>query len=271
MNKFMLCTCGALLASVSMAATEVSVTGNNTAVVIQKDVVMSATGYQFLCVPVKGFDISGKGGVEVAKLGELLPPATMKAGAQLTVGNKTYIVQNLAGDSAPEDLHWVESPEGGGARGFRTFASPAPQSVDTSVALTKGSIFWLKTQSKDVPPTVFCGEENTGLTAIPAKVNGTIQVGNQSAEKIDIVKEFTEANGYILPRNPNEFAYIYVLRNGANDYTIYCYESLADGKTMSWTYAPEGAFVREAMPENTVFINPGEAFYLQNVGKKSAN
>ena len=49
----------ACLGVAGMVSAAASVDGNNTAVVIQKDVVKSLNGYQFLCVPVNGLSIAG--------------------------------------------------------------------------------------------------------------------------------------------------------------------------------------------------------------------
>ena len=253
MNKFMLCTCGALLAGVSMAAAEVSVTGNNTAVVIQKDVVKSLTSnFQFLCVPVKGFDISGKGAASNSTVGDLLPPATMGANAQLTVTKKgettakTYKVEQPAGESAP---HWYES----------TLAKSGKVSVDDTLTLGCGDIFWLQSETSE--KTVFCGEDYNAqpdtLVGIETSSAGMVQAGNAGAEPLIISKVFNETNFNLTQFKTR----LFVLQNGSDSYKQYHYTS------KGWLTAKPGSMSLQPVDDTDV-IASGEAFYIQNASRK---
>ena len=76
-----------------------AVEGNNTAVVIRKAPVVSKTGYQFLCVPVRGFDITGRGKAKGLPLNDVIPPTTKGFVANTTkllvednIENEGYVV-----------------------------------------------------------------------------------------------------------------------------------------------------------------------------------
>ena len=58
-----------------------AVEGNNTAVVVRKAPVVSKTDYQFIGLPVRGFDITGQGKSQTLPLADVLPPASYPAGA----------------------------------------------------------------------------------------------------------------------------------------------------------------------------------------------
>ena len=55
MKKLLVAAFACMLGISAIAAVE----GNNTAVVIRKKPVVSDNGYQYLCLPVRGFDITG--------------------------------------------------------------------------------------------------------------------------------------------------------------------------------------------------------------------
>ena len=66
----------ALLSAGSLAYAA-EVTGGNVAVVVQRASVPSASGYQLLCVPVKGLDITGSATSNTElTLDQVLPPET---------------------------------------------------------------------------------------------------------------------------------------------------------------------------------------------------
>ena len=99
-----------------------SVEGNNTAVVIRKNVVKSDTGWQFLCVPVNALNIDGSpdGTIE---LSTLLPPATLTNGTLVRI-------KDAQGDN------WVTYEAQGGKW--------VADGVEVKVDLTGGEVFWVK-------------------------------------------------------------------------------------------------------------------------------
>ena len=218
--------------------TAASVDGNNTAVVIRKNVVESDNGYQFLCVPVNGLDITGgeTGGVA---LNTMLPPETLEEGTMLLIDTITYSVQTV-----DEVKTWVVGVSGA--------------TVADDVTLEGGTIFWLSTPTVSLnslfsagasdlqllnasasEPIVFCGQDRARTTIAPVSGEATAMC-NDSSESVALKDVIA---------SPKQGDQILTIKSGTSEYEIYRYL----GST--W-YGP--GFNN---PCNETLIAPGEAFY----------
>lgn len=232
----------ALLSMVALAALAgvqaAQVEGNNTAVVIRRDNVASASGHQLLCVPVKPFNITGvtaEGTGVSFKLSEIFPPAvyegcqiTLKSG---TVGAKTYTV--IEGAWKLSDNPDVPEPD-----------------------VKAGEVLWLFNQADKVSPasravagnepTVFCGEENEENG--PIVMGGGMQsIGNATSKGITLEALF----GTEFQENDQISR---IAERGHKNYTTYQY---IKGKW--YCLGNEGGIDDADLSQVT--IAPGEAMY----------
>lgn len=217
--------------------TAASVDGNNTAVVIRKNVVESDNGYQFLCVPVNGLDITGgePGGVA---LNTMLPPETLEEDTMLTIDKTTYSVQTVEGVKT-----WVVGVAG---------------TTVADVTLKGGTIFWLHTPTVSLnslfsagasdlqllnaspsEPIVFCGQDRARTTIEPESGKATAMC-NDSSESVALKDVIA---------SPKQGDQILTIKSGTSEYEIYRYLGT------TW-YGP--GFNNDC---NETLIAPGEAFY----------
>lgn len=212
-----------------------SVDGNNTAVVIRKEVVQSKTGYQFLCVPVNGLDIAA-GEAKTVALSTMIPATLVPATTTLT------LVGTVSGYESGKSVS-VNEVEG-------------VKSWSEDLLLKGGQIFWLKFAGKTssgtggrsagvavaqttAPETlVFCGQDRARTVVEPAK--GFVkEMCNDSSVAIKLSE---------VVENPTNLDTIMTIQSDSNEYKMYDYF----GDT--W-YGPNSAKC------NDVTIAPGEAFY----------
>lgn len=239
--------------------TAAEVTGNNTAVVIRKDVVKSSNGYQFLCVPVNGLDIANGATPQSVSLNTLLPAELLDEGTSVIIDSKTYIVKPLNGVKK-----W-------------TIQNQETQEVrEAQVSLAGGTTFWLSDPPAELPPAgegeteqeaaelaaffggivpktapatiIFCGQ-NRDRVAPTTLLEGVQTLKNDSATAI------SPAEAIDFPPENND--QILLIKAGAKDYTILTYRGGA------WW----GPGIRQDVTDNKM-IAPGEAFYYYN---KTAN
>ncbi len=232
--KATLATLACLLTVGFLSAAEV--TGNNTAVVIRKNVVESNTGFQFLCVPVDGLDIAN-GNQKTVKLSTLLPASTLTAGTKIT----------FVGGELNGTMVTVNATNNGNVWGDGTDAS--------NPSLKGGQIYWLSYQNQASANSargavttyaqttgndtvIFCGQDRARTEVEPA--TGVVTAMANDSSKAVTLKE--------LAANPGDLDTILVIQAGSSDYKQYN----AFGK--KW-YGPNGA------DADTAEIAPGEAFY----------
>lgn len=244
--KATLATLACLLTVGFLSAAEV--TGNNTAVVIRKNVVKSDNGYQFLCVPVNGLTIDGSI-KETIPLNTLLPPSTIATGTSMTVGDITYTVSdgtwvNQGGEVVNPDIQcgtafWLKDPS---------------QKAKTGAALLSGAVSLMSTGNAD--PTIFCGQQRTRTAPDWADLTAgeVTAVVNDSSEAITLAQAVAIADA--TPRTNDQ---ILTLRNGASDYKFYYYRNGA------WVGKVAGSNVNQ--PITDAVIMPGEAFYYYKATK----
>ncbi len=208
--------------------TAAEVVGNNTAVVIRKDVVKSDTGYQFLCVPVNGLDIAGGENAEIA-IETLLPVATFK------YANGTKIL-SAANEEIATVTNGAWAPAGTTLAGGTIFwlkVAPASQGM----SLRSGRATTMSETGDE--PIVFCGQERTRMVAVPTQ--GMTALKNDSSEAITPMQAVS---------GPAEGDRILVIQNGSSDYAQYNY---TEGKWWGPGWRNDCT--------NQAVIAPGEAFY----------
>ena len=234
---------GALTAVISALALGVlsaaEVSGSNSAIVVEKDVRESSTGWQLLCVPVDGFSVDNAttGTIDV---NDFLPPSYYNEGSTL------YTVD---------------------AEGTLTLACTLGETEWTgdTTTLTGGQIFWVKndvatsvganaaflmalasgtTTTSDTAETIlFCGQERTPET-ITRPDDETIAL-----RKNDGADAITLANIVSSPVSGDE---ILVIQDGKKNYMSYYY----NGNIWKNLYTRADS--------SDVTILPGEAFYYQS-------
>ncbi len=190
--KATLATLACLLTVGFLSAAEV--TGNNTAVVIRKDVVKSNTGYQFLCVPVDGLDIAN-GTTTKVTLGTLLPAETLPAGTQLILvgGNAAGATYYADGSS------WTDG-----------------ENDAADIQLDGGQIFWLRysnAKNASADTVIFCGQDRARTVTTP-KQGVVTAMANDSSKAIALTE---------VVASPANLDTILVIQSGSSDYKQYNY------------------------------------------------
>lgn len=232
-----------------------SVEGNNTAVVIQKSVVMSATGWQFICVPVDGLSIAGGNGGNV-DIATFLPVTAYGAGTKVYVLNADGTrVKDSKGLIVPTFTLTATTENDPETKSWKASEAPLPDMVDgTTKALKPGAVLWvlLDAASRASAPSasVFCGQNRTRATQKRDGLeDGMVAMKNDSSVALPL-SGVISANGE-KPKTGDE---IRTLINGKNDYKIYYYVAEGDD-TGWWDYS--------GTDSNDVKIMPGEAFYYR--------
>lgn len=211
-----------------------AVEGNNTAVVIRKNVVESDTGFQFLCVPVNGLDIANGNGATV-KLSTLIPASTLTAGTKIsfvggTLGEqkKSATVSETAGVKSWSDDYDLP----GGQIYWLSYQAP----VTGYAARGGGVTTYAQTTGNDT--VIFCGQDRA-RTPVTPETGVVTAMANDSSVPLALTD---------VVANPTNLDTILVIQAGSSDYKQYNYY----GGT--W-YGPNG------VGANNDTIAPGEAFY----------
>lgn len=232
-----------------------AVEGNNTAVVIRKNVVESDTGYQFLCVPVDGLDIANGDGVNV-KLSTLLPADTVTDGTTVTLVGKV--------DPSGNPIVY-------------TFSNGQWPDVD----LEGGQIFWVHAGGDDTtvddltlvladepadggdssPKTIiFCGQnrdaQRTAYSTLSA--GQIVALKNDSSSAISL-NEAVLLSDEEVPTRTNDT--IMTIEKGSSNYKQYFYRK---GK---WRTTSADSTIATEVDGDAKIIAPGEAFYYYKATK----
>ena len=266
------------------------VEGNNTAVVIRKAPVVSKTGYQFLCVPVRGFDITGLGRVEGLPLNDVIPPTTEGFIANTTkllvegnegnievdgyVEDGAYTLANVKGS-----LRWVTQSGGDttdigtgmvahAARLWLNVSGPltdqaqqdalqdALQAALAKAALAKKGLALAPaaaTETASASETIFAGEQVAASGAlITDPQDGVKAYGNATSVPVDI-----RTTAFIA--SPTVGDQVLRIKEGKKDYRVVKYYGTAAG----WRGMGFKAVAADFM------IQPGEAFYFAHNASQS--
>ena len=266
----------ALLSAGSLAYAA-EVTGGNVAVVVQRASVPSASGYQLLCVPVKGLDITGSAtSSNVLTLDQVLPPAAYgnqptnetsiattdqcRVTAYLQEGDPVTakIVASYDEDSATWSYAWknLEASTSLGGTELKCgtvlwFYNPKDQKSSggsLTSALSQGATASLAAEDTKSQVT-FCGQQNKAQTAITCGGDSQLQkIGNETSEEIFLSDLFTDDNCAVGTQ------IFRIADKGDVNYTIYVKRPsgwVVRGKT--------GGSTSVSLDEVT--LAPGEAIY----------
>ena len=225
----------ALCVSAAMAAVQ----GNNTAVIVQKTPAVTTANYQFLCVPVRGFDITGQGTNDAVALSAFLPASTLADGTTVTLPGP---------DGVSQTIYKVQSGAWGKASGVSTVALTAEEDpmVET------GTTLWLlipATENGTPSNICFVGEKTKSLGTDEKLITptaGMVAYGNNTAEPIKVSQIAEPQDGDQIQR----------ITDGGATYQVYHYVADAttgEGAWLNWNNAAQ------TVDDET--IAPGEAFY----------
>lgn len=262
----------ACLGVAGMVSAAASVDGNNTAVVIQKDVVKSSNGYQFLCVPVNGLSIAGgtNGTLDIATF---LPVTAYATGTTILVVKDGLAKESYTLTETTTPVDDVEKK------------TKAWSSVDGGYEIGPGSVFWIKdptsssglgrsltlsasATSDTATETTFCGQQRD-LTATQGNSMSTNLMKvmcNDGSTSIGI-EEVAGRLGIDAGAGDE----IFVIQAGKTDYKRYWLNKTAD-TWFGWSTAKSDYCAvsdrsdteesgTHAFGKDDNKIAPGEAFY----------
>lgn len=250
-KQFLALIGGVMVAGLAMAA---EVVGNNEAVVIQKAKVESATGFQFLCVPVAPLDITG-GTAGTLTLAGVFPPELYKPIETETTISITQIMRTVEGNSI---TYTVIGTSDENTTTYNWCLENG--TVDNDAELDPGEILWLRTVTADNSTStallsgtedsetedasiVFCGQS---IDADP--VTGT---AGQMLPRANVTSEAKTLG--TLVTDPTKNSVVYAIAADSTDYKTYTYTG------SKWiTPNPKGG---KPLDANDVEIAAGEAFY----------
>ena len=255
-----------------------AVEGNNTAVVIRKPAVVSSTGWQYLAVPVRGFDITGQGSVKGVPLADVLPPALYGAGTQLIVeGNETaegYVENKTYALGTVSDVPaWVENGTDIGtqliAANARVWVQiPEAPVANDALAGLFGTAAATNTAAATAPAeTIFAGEQNDVEYLVPESVSGMVAYGNSSSETVEIAHKNAEGSvvaatgATLLAQNPQAGDQLLRIGNDRSSYIYYTYRVTPEGNGYWLCTVKEDKFESQNLVIKPYEIAPGEAFY----------
>jgi hypothetical protein len=251
MKKSMLALFGCALVAGSVMAAEV--TGNNTAVVIQKDAVVSDNLFQFLIVPVKGFDIAAGTEARAVKFDELFPVSLYDEGTNVYAADGSFDGQIRHNGAA-----WTVA-----SNASTTSTTSATAATILSEGVPAGTILWMKSPAGTVPgkvaKTVFCGELLTTEFKVTIGNEALTPFGNATSEAktLGALKVFVGET----ESAPSNNDVIFVLQKESSEYARFLYNG------GQWLKEPEGDDTWEMLPANDVEIAAGEAAYYYRTTK----
>lgn len=228
-------TIACLILAGILSAAEVG--GNNTAVVIQKEAVKSATNYQFLCVPVDGLAINGTAESPIA-IGTILPTSAYNTGTEVYVLNRDGVCPRNP-TFRLVDSGWVLDEDQKG------------ENVTANGTLIPGRILWVKGVTS-ADSVLFCGQNRT--RADQARKQGTVAMRNDGASEIDFahILKATADDGVVTYSSPKMGDQVLLVTADSTNYKRYRYDS-SISKWRDYT----GAVIELG----AITIKPGEAFY----------
>lgn len=273
MSKVLVAGLACAVGACALAAVE----GNNTAVVVRKAPVVSDNDYQYLCVPVRGFDITGQGKTESVQLSDIIPAANYEPGTELIVEGNAAAGEAQEG-STPALLqdgtykcksgtakYWGQdenetdvgtSHVKNGARLWLKVAVAATSSAGGGLA----GLAAAKTAAAEVeyPETIFAGEqvpslgEGEYLLSAQSVTPGTmLACGNNTSEPIDVKTQLIE--------ELQDKDQVLRVQEGSDEYCyIVCRKRTIGGQErVSWSVVGQNQ-----AGDDVYTIAPGEAFYF---------
>lgn len=276
------------LFSAGSLAYAAEVTGGNVAVVVQRASVPSASGYQLLCVPVKGLDITGATSTAALTLDQVLPPDAY--GVKPTDANDISATGQcrvtVFGSETVDAKITAKTTDGGSTY---TYAWTAENGTDLkgSTELACGTVLWFYNpadinltqaagggafaglasaslladdESSKTTQVTFCGQQNGDQTRIAPEGTAVLKkIGNETSEAIPLSQLFNDST---CLKGTQVFR---IAKSGDANYTIYA------KKTSSWTkYHPQGGLTAN-FDMTAEMLQPGEAVYYYGVAPAAAN
>lgn len=255
-----------------------AVEGNNTAVVIRKAAVTSSTRWQYLAVPVRGFDITGQGQVKGVALADVLPPAMYETGTELIVENNetddAYLTDgNYKLGTVSSSPAWVRDGADIGTQLIAANARVWLKLPEDQVAndVLAGLLGIASATATDVatPPaeTIFAGEQNNVEFLVPESVSGMVAYGNSSSETVEIAHKNAEGSvvaatgATLLAQNPQAGDQLLRIGNNQRDYIYYIYRVTSTGTGYWFCTVAADKFASQNLVIEPYKIEPGEAFY----------
>lgn len=269
-----------------------AVEGNNTAVVIRKAPVVSKTGYQFVGLPVRGFDITGQGQSKTLPLADVLPPASYPVGTTLqVVSNEVEGATEEAGQSqvlaigvytvsgTGETAKWsqdgVETDFGtygvanGAALWLKTASATPATTASTSFSIA--DILAGKAPAAPAPsatedaPLIFAGEKADKPFLVDSVVSGMMEFTNSTSDSVALLSGSSATTGTTqLVEDPQDYDQLLRVVDGGNTYIYYEYVDSYDNNPGYWYLMGvklsdfDTRFTGNFDPYT---IPPGEAFY----------
>ena len=224
-----------------------SVEGNNTAVVIRKEVVKSDTGFQFLCVPVDGLSIDGAPTGKI-KLSTLLPVATLP--------NGTYAMDLAGYKSFARDGAWTDDWDlDGGTPFWVKYGEGESTEEEEDDELILSAV----RTATPIAPIVFCGQDRVRQAPNWKDLiaGNTVVLKNDSSVAITLDDAAKLATGEVRSKDQ-----ILTIQDGSSEYKIYTYNVTQK----KWK---TGKGVAQAV--TGAIIAPGEAFYYYKAAATTNN
>ncbi len=274
MNKALIAGLACAVGVCAFAAVE----GNNTAVVIRKAPVVSDNGYQYLCVPVRGFDITGQGLNDSVALGDIIPASAYEVGTELiveenveasAVGDSGLLVNGTYRVKAGTEpaLYWGQdaSETDYGAALVKNAARLWLKVAVTPVTPANGGLAGLRAAKQAAtatdatyPETIFAGEGvptlAEGQYLLTSVTPGTmLACGNNTSEPIDIKTQLIE--------ELQDKDQVLRVQEGSDEYCYVVYRKRTIGGQERESWSVVGQNVNPS-GDAVYTIAPGEAFYF---------
>lgn len=258
-----------------------AVEGNNTAVVIRKDAVVSTTGWQYLAVPVRGFDITGQGKVDGVPLQDVLPASmyqnetqlmvegNAEAGTEGYVPNGTYTLTSGSWNSGSGPINATLLLKAAARVWLKVPVATANAANDDLFAMAGGASATTAADAATAPTeTIFAGEQNTVKYLVSGEVAGMTAFGNASSETVAFPAQAlstmytSDSSTTQLVQNPQAGDQLLRLGNNRKTYIYYVYVPQVGNTPARWVTATN--FANLGIAPNK--IAPGEAFYYYRAG-----
>lgn len=260
-----------------------AVEGNNTAVVIRKTAIVSTEGWQYLTVPVRGFDITGLGKVDGVPLQDVLPASmyqeettlmvegNAEAGDTTYVPNGTYTLTSGSWNSGSGSIDAALLLKAAARVWLKVPVATANAANDDLFAMAGAGVASATTAADAATApteTIFAGEQNTVKYLVSGEINGMTAFGNASSEVVEFPVQalttpyISESSTTKLVQNPKLGDQLLRLGNNRKTYIYYSYVPQVGSTPARWVTATK--FDGLGIEPNK--IAPGEAFYYYRAG-----
>lgn len=261
-----------------------AVEGNNTAVVIRKTAIVSTEGWQYLTVPVRGFDITGQGKVDGVPLQDVLPASmyqeettlmvegNAEAGDTTYVPNGTYKLTSGSWNSGSGSIDAALLLKAAARVWLQVPVATANAANDDLFAMAGVASATTAADAATAPTeTIFAGEQNTVKYLVSGEINGMTAFGNASSEVVEFPVQalttpyISESSTTKLVQNPQSGDQLLRIGNNRKTYIYYVYVPQVGDNPARWVTATRFDDNNSLGIEPNK-IAPGEAFYYYRDG-----